>query len=158
MALKYPVKIMIWGCFSSKGLGRLKVIEETMKSQDYLNVLEHKMLPSARDLFGNENFIYQDDSAPCHRSKAVKQWQESQNIEVLSWPGNSPDMNPIENLWAILKQKVLKHQPKNKNELIFAILKVWRSEISEDLAKKLVSSMKSRIRALVENKGGVTKY
>lgn len=158
MAPKHPVKVMIWGCFSSKGPGMLKIVDGTMKSRDYLNVLETKMLPSARDLFGDNSFIYQDDSAPCHRSKIVKEWENSRNIEVLEWPGNSPDMNPIENLWAILKQKVRTHRPTNKSELISAISASWTTEISVNLCQKLSSSMKNRIEALVDNKGGPTKY
>lgn len=56
------------------------------------------MLPSVRDLFAGQPFTFQDDSAPCHRAKMVKEFlREQEYVTALSWPGNLPDVNPIEN-------------------------------------------------------------
>ena len=57
------------------------------------------------------------DVAPRHRSKAVKEFLEQENVQVLDWPGNSPDLNPIENLWKLIKAKVAEKYPFNLNEL-----------------------------------------
>ena len=157
-APKHPLSVMIWGCFSYHGLGRIMVVNGTMKSKDYILCLERKMITSAKDLFRNEPFVFQDDSAPCHRSKLVKEWHKTHGTEQLEWPGNSPDLNPIENLWAILKQKVHQKSPKNREELISAIVRSWYHEISAETCQNLVKSMKERLRSVILAQGGHIKY
>ena len=155
---KFPTKLMVWGCFSSLGVGHLKIIDGTMNSDSYINVLAQKMLPSANQMFLGRNFVFQDDSAPCHRSKKTKNWLAENKVVVLDWPGNSPDLNPIENMWAILKQKVRQQMPKTKIELVAAIKNAWYKQISPELCQKLVQSMPKRIEQVIANKGGHTKY
>ena len=83
----------------------------------------------------------------------------TKGVRVLSWPPSSPDANPIENLWAIIKRRLKTRGCKNKQELINAFLNVWArdTEIAE-ICKKLVESMTSRIEAIIASKGGSTKY
>ena len=97
------------------------------------------------------------DGAPCHRSKLVSQYLSKENVTVLEWPGNSPDLNPIENLWNNLKDKVAQRQPSSTQALIQAIKEVWVKEISREYCENLVYSMPRRIQAVIENKGGITK-
>ena len=149
---------MIWGCFSSSGVGNIIAIDGKMKSENYMHCLENEMLPSATKLFEKNDFIFQDDSAPCHRSKKVKKWHQENQVRQLVWPGNSPDLNPIENLWAILKQKVRNKEPKNKQQLINAINDSWEKEIPQETCQNLVLSMKRRIELVIAAKGGHIKY
>ena len=86
------------------------------------------------------------------------QWFRTHNVSVLKWPGNSPDLNPIENLWARLKRLVGKKHPSNKQELISAIISSWFHVIdSKDLAA-LVDSMPARCQAVIDWKGFPTRY
>ncbi len=75
------------------------------------------MLPSADQLFKYADFISQQDLAPDHTANSTKIWLNDHGVGVLDWPANSPDLNPIENLWCIVKRKMRNKRPKNADEL-----------------------------------------
>ncbi len=89
--------------------------------------LEHFMLPSADKLYGDANFIFQQDLAPAHTAKCTKSWFNDHGVTVLDWPANSPDLNPIENLWSIVKRKMRDTRPNNADYLKTAIKATWAS-------------------------------
>uniref|UniRef100_A0A9J8ADP4 Tc1-like transposase DDE domain-containing protein n=1 Tax=Cyprinus carpio carpio TaxID=630221 RepID=A0A9J8ADP4_CYPCA len=108
--------------------------------------------------FGEEQCIFQHDGAPCHKAKVITKWLGDQNVEILGpWPGNSPDLNPIENLWSILKRRVDKQKPTNSDKLQEVIMKEWVA-ISQNLAQKLFESMPSRIAEVLKKKCQHCKY
>ncbi len=74
------------------------------------------MLPSADKLYGDADFIFQQDLAPAHTAKGTKSWFNDHGVTVLDWPANSPDLNPIENLWGIVKRKMRDTRPNNADE------------------------------------------
>lgn len=158
--VKHPVSVMIWGCMTSKGVGRICVINGNINAQKYINViLEPKLMPSAHDLFqDNEAFIFQQESAPCHVAAVCKKWFQDNHIPLLEWPGNNPDLNPMENLWSRLKRLVRQKQPSNKTQLIEAIIQSWFHIITAAELKNLVHSMGRRCEAVIKAKGYPTKY
>jgi transposase len=79
-------------------------------------------------------------------------------VNVLEWPGNSPDLNPIETLWFRLKRIVRERHPTNKPLLIEAIIFAWNSAITQDELVKPVDSMPARCRAVIQARGYPTKY
>ncbi len=84
-------------------------------------------------------------------------WFEEQNIKVLKWPGNSPDLNPIEGVWGLMKKFVLNMKPTTVTELVTAVQDAWCNTTSE-ICNKLIESMPRRINAVIRAKGGWTKY
>lgn len=157
--VKFPTKIMVWGAISVHGTSRLHIVEGMMDQNKYINVLEKRLLPQIDEWYPDKDFIFQQDSAPCHTAKKVKAWFTKKNIRVLKWPGNSPDMNPIETLWDLLKDEIHLVPITTKTALIQRLIEVWfHSEKIKQYCADLIKSMPRRVRALKVAKGGATKY
>ena len=114
------------------------------------------MTPSAEELCGDADFIFQQDLAPAHTTRSTKTWLDAHAIMVLDWPANSPDLNPIENLWGIIKRKLRDTRPKNKEELTASINEIWAS-LTPMQCHRLIASMPRRIEAVIKAKFP-TKY
>ncbi len=90
-------------------------------------------------------------------AKATKEWLKKKHIKVLEWPSQSPDLNPIENLWRELKARVAKHQPWNLNDLERICKEEW-AKIPPEMWANLVANYKKRLTSVIANKGFATKY
>ncbi len=89
--VKFPQSVMIWAAMSSAGVGPLCFLKFTVNAAIYQKILEHFMLPSADKLYGDADFIFQQDLAPDHTDKGTKSWFNDHSVTVLDWPANSPD-------------------------------------------------------------------
>uniref|UniRef100_A0A4W5K4N7 Tc1-like transposase DDE domain-containing protein n=1 Tax=Hucho hucho TaxID=62062 RepID=A0A4W5K4N7_9TELE len=149
--------IMLWGCFSAKGTGQLHRIKGTMDGAMYRQILGENLLPSARALKMGRGWVFQHDNDPKHTAKATKEWLKKKHIKVLEWPSQSPDLNPIENLWRELKVRVAKRQPRNLNDLEKICKEEW-DKIPPEMCANLVANYKKRLTSVIANKGFATKY
>ncbi len=149
---------MVWGSFSGTDKGSLCFMPKntTVNGQKYLSILKDKLLLNMELL---NCTVFQHDGAPCHLSAVVTNWPKQQDVEVLGpWPGSSPDLNPIENLWVHMKQKVAATNPSSETDLIQAIKRVWTNEITPECCRNFVHSMPDRIEAVIANKGRHSTY
>ncbi len=105
---------------SSAGVGPLYFLKSTVNAAIYQDILEHFMLPSADKLYGDADFIFLQDLAPAHTAKGTKSWFNDHGVTVLDFPENSPDLNPIDNLWE-------RRRPSNADNLKATIKATWAS-------------------------------
>ncbi len=96
-SVKFPQSVMIWGAMSSAGVGPLCFFENQRHCTVHQELLEHFLL---------------QDLAPAHTAKSTKSWLNDHGVGVLDWPANSPDLNPTENIWDIVKRKMRNKRPK----------------------------------------------
>lgn len=148
--------IMVWGCFSWYGVGPIFRIYDTMTRFEYKAILEDIMLPYAEENMPLR-WHFQQDNDPKHSSILVKSWLRDQNVSVMQWPSQSPDLNPIENLWDALKRKLAGQYFTNKDQLWEAVQKEWYS-IPLATCQKLIESMPRRIDKVLQNNGGYSGY
>jgi hypothetical protein len=152
--------LMIWGCMTSRGVGQMCEVEGIMDKVKYARILDHHILASACSLgMRGNDFVFQHDGDPKHRSGLVTDWIKDHKIKVLDWPAQSPDLNPIEHLWDHVKRQLNAYEtyPTGMHELLCRVEAEW-AKIPSEVTEKLVLSMPNRIKAVIEVKGGPTKY
>ena len=149
--------IMLWRLFSASGPGKLVKIEGKMDAAKYREILEENLLKSARDLGLGRRFIFQQDNDPKHTAKATLEWLKNKKVNVLEWPSQSPDLNPIENMWKELKIAVHQRSPSNLTELEQFCKEEW-AKIAVSRCAKLVETYPNRLMAVIAAKGASTKY
>ena len=155
--IKYSKYVMVWGCFSARGLGHFLEKSGKMNGQMYKNIIEEHLDASASDMGLLENFIFQQDNDPKHTSRIFKNYIKEKGIQTLPWPSQSPDLNPIENLWDELDRKIPQIKRKSFQEYKIALFELWQ-EIGQDTLKKLVMSMPKRLKLVIDAKGGPFNY
>lgn len=158
--VKFPVKVMVWSYITSRGLGPIVIVDGMVNADKYIQILEAYLFSSVHLHFKrSEKWIFQQDSAPCHTAKKVKDYFLKKKRALLEWPGNSPDFNPIENVWTVLKDEIAKKFPKTKMELIEVIKNEWKNNARiKEAAQKSVEGMSARIKEGVRVKGFHTKW
>ncbi|KAG2463360.1 TCB1 transposase, partial [Polypterus senegalus] len=148
--------IMLWGCFSAAGTGRLVRIKGKITAAMYRDILDENLLQSAIDLRLGRRFICQQDNNPKHTAKISKEWLQDNSVNVLEWPSQSPDLNSIEHLWRDLKMAVHRRFPSNLMELERCCKEEW-AKLAKDRCAKLVASYSKRLEAVIAAKGASTK-
>ena len=149
---------MIWGSISVFGPGILYPVNGSMNSTQYCEVLDTHLLPQTESWFDEYPWIFQQDFAPCHTSHVTTNHIRNCGITTLSWPCNSPDINPIETAWSLLKKEI-RRKKVTREELWEKCNDVWHSsEAIRSLCIGVPSSMCRRVQQLISRKGGHTDY
>lgn len=149
--------IMVWGCFSWFGVGNLVLISGIMTADGYIDILNENMEESLLKMGLEDNYIFQQDNDPKHMAKKTQAFFRACRIKPLEWPPQSPDLNPIENLWAILDNRVEKTHVTNKQTYFAALEQAW-NELDPQHLRNLVESIPKRLQSIIEAKGGHIDY
>lgn len=149
--------VMVWGCMSAKGVGNLQVVDGIMDQYKYINILKNNLQSSIIKMELPADYIFQQDNDPKHCAINTKLWLLYNTPKYVPTPPQSPDLNPIEHVWAELDKRIRKHHITNKTELKKVLIEEWKS-ISPEFTKNLVESMPRRLTALLKSKGYPTKY
>lgn len=147
---KFPQGIMVAAGLSRKGVGKLIFVTGTMNSFSYLQTLAlYKEDIEKLD----KNLYLQQDNAPCHVSKKSKEYIKSNFANILEfWPPNSPDLSPIEELWAIVEEKLNAYTFKNVEEMTKKLQWVW-NRIPKQICHNLIDSFDKKIELLKQVNG-----
>uniref|UniRef100_A0A8R1EL02 DDE_3 domain-containing protein n=1 Tax=Caenorhabditis japonica TaxID=281687 RepID=A0A8R1EL02_CAEJA len=148
--------VMVWGCFSDTSMGPLKRIVGTMNRYVYEDILENTMRPWARSNSGR-SWVFQQDNDPKQTSGHVANWFRRRRVDLLEWPSQSPDLNPIEHMWEELERRLKRVRASNANQIFAQLEAVWKS-IPMTVVQTLLDSMPRRCQAVIDAKGYPTKY
>ena len=147
-------KVGIWGGgISGFGTTISRIYSENMNGILYCDVLEKELKQSIAKIPVKNKIIFQQDLAPWHTSRIVKEKIEKMKLNLLNWTPKSPDLNPIEMLWSIIDKKLALRPIYSKATLIERIQEEW-DQIDTELCVKLVQSMPERIKKCLKAKGG----
>lgn len=154
--LKGGHQVMVWGAMSSRGVVPLYVIDGSLTAKSYIDILDTTLLPAAQHQFksGIWNFVH--DNAPSHSAKVTKQWLEENMADHLlsqPLPPRSPDLNPIENLWAYVQDKLQQSKFSSKKQFVKNLKEIWKN-VDVSILQSLSSSMSNRLLMLKKAKGG----
>jgi transposase len=152
------VSVTVWGAIALGKKSKLVVLDKGRRTAaDFVDQVYEGSLLAFLDEFIDP--VLMEDGAPVHRSNAPKEWRNDHDLEKMVWPAQSPDMNPLENLWKQMKDRVSrKHKASMCLETFTkAILESW-DEITIDEIDKLIMTMPTRISTLCQNKGKSTRW
>jgi transposase len=151
--------VNMWAWVSAKSPGVIVHIEERLTSHIYTRILEEIMVPSVRVVYPEDNFVFQQDNCPVHTAHRVSEWFQNHGINVLDWPSLSPDLNPIENMWAAVVKSMKRRRVRfeNKDQFLTAISEAWH-DLPRHYFTNLCLSMPNRLLKVYEANGKMTKY
>ena len=154
-------KVMFWGFITKHGRGPIVPIFGTVDAIRYKQLLTQSLLPmfnEFEELFDGDWYLMQDN-APCHTAASVREFLAEKGVDFIEWPPYSPDLNPIENVWAWVKAKLYSdYDPaRTPAELVSYVKLIWE-QITPELCARFCGNYQKRLEAVIAADGGHTKY
>ena len=152
--------VAVWAWFSASGPGDFVRINGKLNAEKYLEILGDTLLPSIHIRFPGIRVKFIQDKSPIHGANIIKSWfANNPDIELLPWPAKGADINPIENVWGDIVKDSAYFRPRTDDEVFQKAHSIWEGyRGSHSYWRKLAYSMINRLRLVVKNEGGWTKY
>lgn len=153
-------KVNVVAAIMTDGRTRLYIFEGIMTAAVFADILESALLPDMLEHFDGQEFALAMDNDPKHRSGQVRNrlvHVAGDQMSIMPWPSRSPDLNPIENVWALLQAAINKRPTSSLAQLKARLRAEWR-KLSQEAINNCVNSMPSRLQAVISSRGGPTKY
>ena len=152
--------VAVWAWFSASDPGDFVRICGKLNAEKYLEILGDTLLPSIHIRFPGIRVKFLQDKSPIHGANIIKSWfANNPDIELLPWPAKGADINPIENVWGDIVKDSAYFRPRTDDEVFQKAHSIWEGyRGSHSYWRKLAYSMINRLRLVVKNEGGWTKY
>ena len=152
---KFPLSVMVWGAIGKGFRSKLVMCSNSEDSEEYVQILEKSDLISEADkVYGQGCWCLVQDGASCHRSRRALDWLDKRRVSIVpGWPPNSPDLNPIEMVWGVMKKKIQwGNEKKTREEMFTKLQRVWE-DVARESIDSLVSSFIHRCQMVVDAAG-----
>lgn len=160
LTVKHPLKIHACGGISAQGITEIHLFTENLTASKFVEILDSTIVHGGNELMEEGQWRLAMDSDPKHTAQTTTCYLENSEVEYISkaeWPANSPDLNPIENIWSHLDSQLQTDPPKNLQQLKTRIRKLW-AEMDKTFLEKCIFSMQRRLRAVIKARGHATDY
>lgn len=151
-------RLMFWGAMSATGPVALVPVNGIMSAARYITILQENIIEFLENQPLANHFVFQHDNAPSHKAQSTTAFLNANAVDVLPWPPYSPDLSPIENMWAVVKRRIREQGCTSIEELSQRFAEIWSSPEMICMCRTLMDSMPRRIAMCIRNKGGYIKY
>ena len=154
---KHPLKVHIWGGISYRGPTQIVIFTGKLCATKLLKIFDASLLPFVRSVYPEQHRLMQDND-PKHTSRLARTYFECNNVHWWKTPPESPDLNPIENVWGSMKRFLRDyHKPRNQASLLEGIKKFWKT-LTPEVCRRYINHIHKVIPKVIEENGGPSGY
>ena len=154
---KHPPKIHVWAGISKRGATSIVLFSGIMTATRYTEILEASLLPFVREVYP-EGHRFQQDNDPKHCAHYTRNYFDSNGINWWRTPAESPDLNPIENVWGSMKEFLRNtYKPKNLDDLKKGIKEFWKT-MTPAVCTRYIDHLKKVMPAVVTKEGAPSGF